>query len=237
MSQTRRQHLTACRVLEPWKLVPGGFMTLKQFLCTAFMAAAACTTDQGGAPLAGSGDGPDEVLQTLDQRDSRQGQCRGRYYWTCKDARTPHSPRSDVELIDTLVPHHQAAIEMAELELAQGADAEVRSMAEMMKSAQAAEIEVLLRIREELTGCTTVAPFPAPHTRADIEKMSTLAGRELDVFFLESMIPHHAGAIEFTHSAMPRLQHPELQELAHDVIDQQAMEVGEMHGKKKELAP
>jgi uncharacterized protein (DUF305 family) len=161
--------------------------------------------------------------------------CFPRYYFTCKDPRSPHVPKSDVELIDTLVPHHQMAVEMAEMELAQGEDPEVQAMAENMRSEQMEEIAELLQIREELTGCTNVKPFRDPHMEQDMEEMARYRGLQMDVAFLAHMIPHHAGAVQFTHNALRHIHHPELEELARAVIDAQSREIGELHEKKQEL--
>jgi uncharacterized protein (DUF305 family) len=197
----------------------------------------ACTASEEGTPVVES---PDEAQQAVDSLKTRHreddgGRCRGRYYWTCKEARTPHIPKSDVELIDTLVPHHEAAVKMATMEIERGADAEVKAMAEMMKADQLEEIATLREIREELSGCDRVKPFPDPHMDRDMAEMMGLAGLALDKAFLEHMIPHHAGAVQFTHNALPNLQHPELEALAHHVIDVQAMEIGEMQAKKEQL--
>lgn len=164
-----------------------------------------------------------------------EAQCRGRTYVARKDKRSPQIPRDDVELIDTLIPHHQAALEMATMETERGTDPEVKAMAAKMKSDQAREIEELLQIRQELTGCTTVTPLPDRHMRGDMEQMMQLSGAALDLMFLENMIPHHAGAISFTHNALPNLMNPQLQEISRDVIDAQSMEIGEMHMMKERL--
>ena len=102
-------------------------------------------------------------------------------------------------------------------------------MAAKMKAEQSAEIEQLLGMREELTGCRTVRPFPDPHMERDMEKMKSMSGAELDLMFVEDMIPHHAGALAFTHNALPQLKHPELDALAHRIIDMQSMEIGHLH--------
>jgi uncharacterized protein (DUF305 family) len=204
------------------------------FGCAILASACADTNDLSGRDLL-SQDDVASTTQNLDE--SGEPSCRGVRYWTVKDARTPHAPRRQVELIDTLVPHHRAAVQMADMELSRGSDAEVKAMAQMMKDTQLQEIDTLLRIREELTGCSTIAPLPDPHMEADMQRMMSLSGLELDVAFLDDMIPHHAAAISFTHNAMPVLTHAELRALAHDVVDAQAEEVGSMNAKKHELQP
>lgn len=180
---------------------------------------------------------PEDTSEALfrGRADGGSPQCRGRTYIVRKDKRSPQIPRDDVELIDSLVPHHQAALEMATMELERGADAEVKAMAASMKAAQAEEIEELLRIRDELTGCTTVTRVADAHMRRDMARMMELSGTALDLAFVENMIPHHASAIAFTHNALPNLTNSELDQIAHDVIAMQSMEIGEMHMMKERL--
>jgi len=62
------------------------------------------------------------------------------------------TPDSDVALIDALVPHHEAALEMAQEIVQRGTDPELREMAQTMIAAQRSEIERMSRARQELTG-------------------------------------------------------------------------------------
>ena len=204
-------------------------------LFTALAGVLGCSNAEG--PAREDEQLPEGTSEALFRGNAVDGgaQCRGRMYVVRKDKRSPQIPRDDVELIDSLVPHHQAALEMATMEIERGADAEVKAMAAKMKAAQAAEIEQLLRIREELTGCTTVTRFPDTHMRRDMARMMQLSGTALDLAFLENMIPHHASAISFTHNALPNLTHPELEQIARDVIEMQSMEIGEMHMMKERL--
>lgn len=154
--------------------------------------------------------------------------CPGGLYLEMRDARTPVTAKSDLELIDTLVPHHQRAIEMADIELANGAGAEVKQMAQRMKDDQAAEIQRLLDIRERLTECRELTVYPDPAMDADMEELREQSGDALDRAFLESMIPHHAGALQASHNALRSLQDEELRGIAEEVVREQAREVGEM---------
>ena len=46
--------------------------------------------------------------------------------------------------------------------------------------------------------------------------------------FLADMIPHHAGAIEMAHRALPNLKRADLQAMAMNIVSSQAKEIGEL---------
>ena len=195
----------------------------------------------GGCSQAGS---TDESPAELAPDPSLNEQHLGRGEQRCwinhvvvRDERAPFTPDNDIDLIDTLVPHHQMALQMADHEIMHGTDAEVKAMAQTMKAAQMREIEDLLRMREELTGCRNVPPLRDRHMDMDMMKLEQASGIQVDILFLDHMIPHHAGAVQFTHNAIPNLKRDDLKEMAHEIIDAQSEEIGEMSAKKHALAP
>lgn len=63
----------------------------------------------------------------------------------------------DEAFIDEMIPHHQGAIRMAQVELADGQDPEVRNLAQAIIDAQSQEIEQMNQWREQWYG----EPSPA----------------------------------------------------------------------------
>lgn len=213
-------------------------MHARLFACLSLLGAAACTTGAEGAPSLAGDEVAQEAAGALSSSDRLDGgtTCRGRQYWTCKDNRTPQHPRGDVELIDTLVPHHRMAVHMAEMEIERGSDPEAKAMAERVKRDQTDEIARLLAIRSRLQeGCSEVPDLRDSHMEEGMEEMMEMSGAALDLMFVDDMIPHHAGALQFTHYALPKLHDAELIAIANNVLDAQAMEVGELHMMKQRL--
>lgn len=50
----------------------------------------------------------------------------------------------------------------------------------------------------------------------------------MDAMFIEEMIPHHEDAIEMAELALRRAEHPEIKQLARDVIETQSAEIDQM---------
>lgn len=53
---------------------------------------------------------------------------------------------------------------------------------------------------------------------------------EVDKHFIEQMIPHHEDAIAMAEMALVRAEHPEIKNLAQDIIESQTAEIEQMRG-------
>lgn len=69
------------------------------------------------------------------------------------------------------------------------------------------------------------------HALTELEK---LEGAQLDLAFLAMMIPHHEGAVEMAEEVLERGAHPELKQLATDIITAQKKEITQMEAWKAE---
>lgn len=141
----------------------------------------------------------------------------------------PYTPRNDVDFIEALVPHHRDAIEMARIEVEQGTRPEARSMAQSMIDQQAQEIALMTSEYRALTGRSRVPPPPTDrHMRNDMRRLEAATGAEVDAAFLDEMIPHHAGALVLAHRSSRYLRRQVLRDLAKNVENAQAVEIGQM---------
>jgi len=62
-----------------------------------------------------------------------------------------------------------------------------------------------------------------------MENMTALTGARLEASFMTMMIPHHQGAITMSQLAPDRAVHPELKQLAQQIIDAQTGEIGQFN--------
>jgi uncharacterized protein (DUF305 family) len=148
---------------------------------------------------------------------------------------------SDERFIDAMVPHHQGAVEMAEVALENAEHEEIRSLAEDIVTAQEAEIEQLKKIKQREFGTSEV---PMEMSQEQMRGMGMtmdpqhLAHREpFDKAFIDAMIPHHESAIEMAQLARKESDIPEIQDLSSNIIDAQRREISEMQEWRERWYP
>ena len=112
---------------------------------------------------------------------------------------------SDVMFAQMMIPHHEQAIEMADIALDPlvGASDVVKSLATRIKAAQDPEITkmkaFLTTWKERLTPDSSMDHsdmMSGMLSAEDIKKLSSLRGAEFDREWMNGMIEHHEGAIE-----------------------------------------
>ena len=147
----------------------------------------------------------------------------------------------EITFLAEIIPHHRAAIEMAELELERGTSPDIRTHAENIIANQQHQIDQFTRWLEEWYGLTpeeAMAQVPAEaqeemkileeETQMMIEELSAVeAGEDFDVAFVQKMIPHHnSGIIEFL-EPQSRAVHPQLRVAATAGITTQQAQVAD----------
>lgn len=143
----------------------------------------------------------------------------------------------DRAFLAAMVGHHQAAVEMAEVELADGDNTDVKALAQQIIDSQEEEIATMIRIAESEYSFTPDMSHSGPMgvlMGVPISmNMSTMAqevaaASNVDRMFLTMMIPHHASAILMADELAKNGANAELKELAEMIVAEQAREIGEM---------
>lgn len=141
----------------------------------------------------------------------------------------PFTPQNDVQYIDAMVPHHLMAIDMAQMVLDRGSNAQVKAIAQAIKNAQGPEIATMKNARKALTGSDVIPAAPNdPYLDKMMMDMEAMSGNALDMMFLKSMIGHHSEAISIAERALDNLARADMRANAEAVISDQAREIGEM---------
>jgi uncharacterized protein (DUF305 family) len=141
----------------------------------------------------------------------------------------------DRAFIDAMVPHHQAAIEMAnEAKEAGLSEPELIKIADDIIATQQAEIDQMLEWREQWFGFKEREPETAAlevlglsPAEAGMEHSATDLATADDVnpAFAGMMIGHHTGAIRMAELAKQKAAHDELKTLAGEISAAQQREI------------
>lgn len=143
---------------------------------------------------------------------------------------------ADVMFAQMMIPHHQQAIEMSDMLLAnEAAMTEVATLAEEIKAAQGPEIDTL---NGWLTEWGVDSSAPMDHgdmssddgmmSDEDLAELESASGAEVNRLFLEQMIMHHEGAIAMAQEQVDNGQNADAIALAEDIIATQEAEIATM---------
>jgi uncharacterized protein (DUF305 family) len=139
-----------------------------------------------------------------------------------------------------MIPHHEMALDMAEVAIRRGSDPEVRDLAERIAADQRAEIDWMRdRYRAWFGGEVPRMPMSGAMAMMGMgmDAAALEATAEPDRAFLAMMVPHHAGAILMADMALAAEPRAEVAGLARRIIATQAAEIGEMQAMRERIAP
>ena len=141
---------------------------------------------------------------------------------------------ADVMFVEMMIPHHEQAIEMADLVLdTDGVDPAVIELAEDIKAAQGPEID-------QMEAWLDVWGLPSMGDRGghggghlmdgmmseeDLQALADADGPEASRLFLEQMIEHHEGAIEMAQDLLDDGENADVRALGEAIITSQQAEI------------
>ncbi len=146
----------------------------------------------------------------------------------------PAGNGADRAFAGDMVPHHESAVDMAEVALRRGESAFVRGLAQAVIRSQTAEITTLRREDAELADAGVERGelgVPAHMTGMDMETAELRTAEPFDRAFMEMMTVHHRGAVEMARAELERGEDPELRELARSIIAEQEREIRAMRAQ------
>ena len=142
----------------------------------------------------------------------------------------------DQHFIDQMIPHHQGAIDMANLALKKSSRPEIIELSNNIIKAQDKEIFDMKSwykdwFNEEVSTLTSNGGMMSQGgmhmgSNNDIEILSS--AKEFDKEFIEEMIPHHQMAIMMAQMLKSGTNRPEMLTLANNIIDSQTQEIIQM---------
>lgn len=148
---------------------------------------------------------------------------------------------SDERFIDAMVPHHEGAVDMAEVALQNAEHEQIKQLAEDIASAQEAEIEELKSIKQEEFGTSKIpmdVSMEQMHSMGIMTNPRSLADEDpFDRAFIDYMIPHHRSAIEMAQVAAAETDNPEIENLATNIVEAQKREISQMEQWRQQWYP
>jgi uncharacterized protein (DUF305 family) len=153
----------------------------------------------------------------------------------------PANANYDLRFLDSMIPHHQGALVMAEEVLKKSKRPELITLAKSILAAQKKEITQMQQWRKKWYPKAAKAPImwraemnhemamtPA-HRQSMMMTMSLgEADAEFDRRFLDAMISHHQGAVTMAKDLLLKSNRTQMQKLAQNMILSQQAEIDKM---------
>jgi uncharacterized protein (DUF305 family) len=149
---------------------------------------------------------------------------------------------ADVMFAQMMIPHHEQALEMAELADGRASDTEIKTLAADIEKAQDPEIQTMKSwlkawgkpesAEESMPGMDHGSGgmdhgsgMSGMMSGEDMQKLEAAKGTEFDRMFAEMMIEHHKGAITMAEEEQKNGRNATAKKLAADVVKTQSAEV------------
>ena len=138
----------------------------------------------------------------------------------------------DLDFANTMILHHQEAIDMSEVEVAKGNDAQVKTMAQNIITAQKAEIAQMEQWVKDFKMPEAKKESGKMHNeltetmKAMMDKMKGMSmSGNTDKDFVMMMIPHHESAVSMAEEELEHGKNLPIKQLAQKIIADQNKEI------------
>lgn len=150
---------------------------------------------------------------------------------------------ADVTFAQLMIPHHEQAVEMAELAASRAQDARVLDLADRVSAAQDPEIEQMSGwlqewgqdLPEDMGGMDHGSDMGGMMSEDQMAALEAASGPGFDLMWLQMMTGHHAGAIAMAQTEIDDGQNADAIDLAGAIIAAQQAEIDEMDALLVEL--
>jgi len=140
----------------------------------------------------------------------------------------------DLDFVNMMIIHHQAAIAMSEVEVINGIDAKIKTMAQNIITAQRAEINQMEQFAKNYKMPKTKSDMSEMHNEfsemmremRDSMKNMHMSGN-VDKDFVMMMIPHHETAVTMAEAELKHGNQSQVKKMAKKMIIDQTKEITE----------
>ncbi|MGL5828781.1 MAG: DUF305 domain-containing protein [Angustibacter sp.] len=164
--------------------------------------------------------------------------------------KTTEFNQADLTFLDHMIPHHEQAVELADLVNSRTKNAKIGALAQQIRTAQQPEIDQLTALlmdaarsmppRTEDDGAmdghhmsTDKAPMPEMPgmvSKTSLSRLRASKDADFDALWLTLMVAHHRGAVEMADAVIAAGQNARTRALAEGMKSSQATEIATMEG-------
>lgn len=143
----------------------------------------------------------------------------------------------DITFAQQMIPHHQQAVQMADMALRNGtASAKVKSLAMQIKKAQAPEIATMTGWlkswkapqKSGMSGMGDMGSMDGMMSGEEMSGLGAAKGAAFDKQWVTLMIAHHRGAVTMSNSVLKTTSTQQVKSLAQEIITAQNGEIKTM---------
>lgn len=138
---------------------------------------------------------------------------------------------ADVMFAQMMIPHHEQAIELADMALqpGRGTSVSITSLAQAIRATQGTEVsqmnKLLLSWGESTEMHGHESMMDGMVSASSMATLHSLTGPNFDAVWASAMVAHHRGAIAMARDVLEQGANPEIRKLARHIIRVQRQEI------------
>lgn len=137
---------------------------------------------------------------------------------------------TDAAFVAEMIPHHESAIEMAEIAQERAEHPEIKRLADDIVETQSREIQTLRQIEKDVAGEEPASlGLSSEDMGMDMDTSALETAKPFDREFIDMMISHHQAAILMAHEELANGTLAEAQGLADAILTSQSQEIEAMN--------
>jgi uncharacterized protein (DUF305 family) len=197
----------------------------------AAYAVAQASPVMGGGMMGDRGNGTGSMMSMMCDEDGMGSMMSGGGMMGSFDEDRPF----DLQFIDGMTMHHEGAIMSSKHMISDSKRPELQELAENIGEGQSGQIDQMQEWRDEwYPNAGQTSRMPAGMMN-EMMGDGMMGGDATDEMFLRMMIPHHQMAVDMSEKALDEAEHPEVENLARKIIDEQKAEIELMEGYLEEI--
>ncbi|GAA3772956.1 DUF305 domain-containing protein [Streptomyces coacervatus] len=160
----------------------------------------------------------------------------------------------DIAFAQGMIPHHQQAVQMAELAADRASSAQVKDLAARIEKAQDPEITAMTGwlkswgedVPTSDSSMSSMSSMPSKSSKSSMpgmgqsgmpgmmnskhmDELKTMSGKEFDTMFLTMMVEHHKGAVTMATTEKNKGKYAAATSMAGSIVTSQTAEITEMN--------